>query len=105
MISAVFTWFLITGLIIFKELKVKRFLQVLVKGKNFQFRNGESFNHVADRMMESIKDIEFRYPHEPVLIVTHGMAMRCLMARKHGWSVWKLILKQVQNMEAWEFKV
>lgn len=81
----------------------KRFWRILLKGKNFQFKNGESFNHVADRMTEALSEAEQRFPDQPVLVVTHSMSMRCMLARKYKWSVWKLILKQVQNMEAIEW--
>ena len=71
------------------------FFRVISKRMNFSFTDGESFNDVANRMTKAINDIE----EKNALVVTHGFAIRCYLARKFKWPVWKLILSDIKNAQ------
>jgi len=79
------------------------FVKLLIQGKNFAFENGESFNQVAERMEESLKEIESS-SQGTILVVGHGMAIRCLLAKRHRWSVWRIILSHMNNVATIELE-
>ena len=75
----------------------RTFVNLLIRRMDFSFEDGESFNQVASRMQEVVDEIESLHKGKSVLVVTHGLAMRCLVAKLSGWSVWRLLLTKVKK--------
>ena len=63
---------------------VKR--QIRALRKDFRFKGGESMNMVGDRMLAWSEEQQNRYPDDTVVAFTHGVALRCLVGVRCGWS-------------------
>jgi len=75
-----------------------RFIWRLIARRwEFSFDRGETFATVAQRMLACVRGLNHRYPNQTIIVIGHGLAIRCLWARLHGWSVWRLILTRMPN--------
>jgi len=79
------------------------FIRILTKRKDFAFKGGESFNVVAQRMEDALNEIK-NTEKKDTLVITHGMAIRALLSKRSGSSVWRIILGRVGNAEIIELK-
>jgi len=73
----------------------KSVIGLLANGLKFHFPGGESFEQVAERMQAVITDIRAQHKDADVLICTHGLAIRCFLAKHYGWSVYRLLTKKI----------
>ena len=48
---------------------------------------GESVDEVARRAMARVREIAARFPRGPVVIVSHGLTLACLLCSMHGFPL------------------
>jgi len=71
--------------------------RLLTKRWNYEFDQGETFLEVAQRMSASLSDISRKNPGQTVVIIGHGLAIRCLLAYCRRQSVWRLLISHLPN--------
>jgi broad specificity phosphatase PhoE len=75
----------------------ERMTQVDADNWNFKAPNGESQRDVENRMTAFADEIADKHPGETVALVTHGVAIKCLLRGVMDWNPRKTYKTVIQN--------